>query len=260
VAAVGVFVDALFIHHVAGRTLRAKHGAASRPRIGSLAARLKAEGVGVIKALFVDGRPGLDERTFDVDGYLVECAKGPASRRQCHGLGLGGGQGFRTAVIRWCSPAACRRTMWPMPSVPACRRRLMSAPVWRRPRAKGPGQGGPADRGRSGRSADRYTEGRSGRCLVRKDIDRMPDREEMLVIPHQQLSPEALSGLIEEFVTRDGTDSGYTRGSLAENVAMVRRQLDAGQAVIVYDNRAQTCNIRRWQNPDQNEMFHALKW
>jgi len=72
----------------------------------------------------------------------------------------------------------------------------------------------------------------------------MPGCEAMLVVPHRQLSPEALSGLIEEFVTRDGTDSGYTRGSLAENVAMVRRQLDAGQAVIVFDNRTHTCNIR----------------
>ena len=64
-----------------------------------------------------------------------------------------------------------------------------------------------------------------------------------LVIPHKQLSAEALSGLIEEFVTRDGTDSGYTRGSLEENVAMVRRQLEAGQAVVVYDERTQSCNI-----------------
>jgi len=71
----------------------------------------------------------------------------------------------------------------------------------------------------------------------------MPDREAMLVIPHRQLSTEALSGLIEEFVTRDGTDSGYTRGSLAENVAMVRRQLDAGQAVVAFDNLTKTCNI-----------------
>lgn len=67
--------------------------------------------------------------------------------------------------------------------------------------------------------------------------------DDMLVIPHRRLSPEALAGLIEEFVTRDGTDSGYTRGSLAENVAMVRSQLDAGRAVIVFDNRAQTWNI-----------------
>ena len=27
----------------------------------------------------------------------------------------------------------------------------------------------------------------------------------MLIIPHQKLSPEALLGVIEEFVTRDGT-------------------------------------------------------
>lgn len=71
----------------------------------------------------------------------------------------------------------------------------------------------------------------------------MTDQKEHLVIPYDQLSPEALSGLIGEFVTRDGTDSGYTRGTLAENVAMVRRQLDAGEAVVVFDSRTQTCNI-----------------
>jgi len=67
--------------------------------------------------------------------------------------------------------------------------------------------------------------------------------ETLLVIPYRDLSPEALTGLIQEFVTRDGTDSGYTRGSLEENVAMVRRQLDTGQAVIVFDDRTKSCNI-----------------
>ena len=71
----------------------------------------------------------------------------------------------------------------------------------------------------------------------------MSEKEGMLVIPYRQLSAEALRGLIEEFVTRHGTDSGYTRGSLAENVAMVRRQLDAGQALVVFEERTQTCNI-----------------
>jgi hypothetical protein len=71
----------------------------------------------------------------------------------------------------------------------------------------------------------------------------MADREAMVVIPYRQLSVEALCGLIEEFVTRHGTDSGYTRGSLAENVAMVRRQLDAGEALVVFDERTRTCNI-----------------
>lgn len=67
--------------------------------------------------------------------------------------------------------------------------------------------------------------------------------ESLIVIPHRQLSPEALAGLIEEFVTRDGTDSGYTRGSLEESMAMVRRQLDTGTAVIVFDGESQTWNI-----------------
>lgn len=71
----------------------------------------------------------------------------------------------------------------------------------------------------------------------------MSDHEDLLVIPHHRLSAGALTGLIEEFVTRDGTDSGYTRGSLTENVAMVRRQLDRGEAVIVFDDITKTCNI-----------------
>ena len=40
--------------------------------------------------------------------------------------------------------------------------------------------------------------------------------EHGLIIPHDQLSPQALKGLIEEFVTRDGTDNGYTRASPGE--------------------------------------------
>lgn len=79
VAAVGVFVDASFSYIMArvercGLSMAQLHGFES----ADLAARLRAEGVGVIKALFVDGRPGFDAaQGFAVDGYLVECAKGP---------------------------------------------------------------------------------------------------------------------------------------------------------------------------------------
>lgn len=71
----------------------------------------------------------------------------------------------------------------------------------------------------------------------------MPDQDRILIIPHRELSPEALFGLIQEFVTRDGTDSGYTQGSLEENVTMVHRQLDRGEAIVVFDQSTQTCNI-----------------
>ena len=44
-----------------------------------------------------------------------------------------------------------------------------------------------------------------------------------MTIPYEKLSREALNGLIEEFVTQEGTDSGYTQKSLDEKVEMVKR-------------------------------------
>lgn len=67
--------------------------------------------------------------------------------------------------------------------------------------------------------------------------------ERGIIIPHNQLSPEALQGLIEEFVTRNGTDGGYTSRTLEQNVAMVMRQLNRGEAMVVYDEVTQTANI-----------------
>jgi uncharacterized protein YheU (UPF0270 family) len=64
-----------------------------------------------------------------------------------------------------------------------------------------------------------------------------------MIIPYEKLSTEALERLIEEFVTRDGTDTGYEKKSFENDVAMVKRQLKRGDAVIVYDQNTQTSNI-----------------
>ncbi len=66
---------------------------------------------------------------------------------------------------------------------------------------------------------------------------------EGLVIPHDDLSPEALQGLLEEYVSREGTDYGHASFSMAQKVSAVRRQLDTGLAVIVFDPTTQSCNI-----------------
>jgi uncharacterized protein len=64
-----------------------------------------------------------------------------------------------------------------------------------------------------------------------------------IILPHDRLSQTALQGLVEEFVTRNGTDSGYTDGSLEKSVEMVMRQLIRGDVFIVYDEDTQTANI-----------------
>ncbi len=62
-------------------------------------------------------------------------------------------------------------------------------------------------------------------------------------IPLDQLSKEALRSLVEEFVTRDGTDYGAVERSVDAKIEHVMRQLDAGDARIVFDPETQTANI-----------------
>jgi uncharacterized protein YheU (UPF0270 family) len=62
-------------------------------------------------------------------------------------------------------------------------------------------------------------------------------------IPHRQISPDALYSLVEEFVTRSGTDYGEHEISLAQKVAQVMGQLDNGHAVVVFDAATETCSI-----------------
>jgi uncharacterized protein YheU (UPF0270 family) len=76
------------------------------------------------------------------------------------------------------------------------------------------------------------------------DDDREAEGAERLVdVPHSQLEHEVLRRVIEEFVTRDGTDYGAIERTLAEKVAVVMQQLEAGEAAIVVDAEYDTIDI-----------------
>ena len=62
-------------------------------------------------------------------------------------------------------------------------------------------------------------------------------------MPHGLLSPEALRGVIEEYVTRAGTDYGAHERALEEKLADVQQQLERGEAVVVFDMDTATTNI-----------------
>jgi len=68
-------------------------------------------------------------------------------------------------------------------------------------------------------------------------------------IPYDQLSPEALHGVIEEFVTRDGTDYGEVEVPLGTKIAQVMAQLKSGKAVIVFDQETESCTVLRSDDP-----------
>ncbi|MBI3768733.1 MAG: YheU family protein [Deltaproteobacteria bacterium] len=65
----------------------------------------------------------------------------------------------------------------------------------------------------------------------------------MVEVPRDALSPEALRGVIEEYVTRAGTDYGAQERTIEEKIADVERQLERGEAVIVFDTNTVMTNI-----------------
>ena len=67
--------------------------------------------------------------------------------------------------------------------------------------------------------------------------------EHHVEIPHRDLSEAALRGVVESFVLREGTDYGQRDYSFEEKIAAVMRQLDRGEARIVFDPETGTVSI-----------------
>ena len=66
---------------------------------------------------------------------------------------------------------------------------------------------------------------------------------EPVVIPHDRLSEDALRGVIESFVLREGTDYGEHEFALEQKIAHVLRQLVRGEAQVVYDPASASVGI-----------------
>ena len=62
-------------------------------------------------------------------------------------------------------------------------------------------------------------------------------------IPRDRLEPATLRRLIEEYVSREGTDYGEHVYDLDQKIAHVMKQLESGGAVIVFDSETESCNI-----------------
>jgi uncharacterized protein YheU (UPF0270 family) len=63
------------------------------------------------------------------------------------------------------------------------------------------------------------------------------------VVPHTELSEDALRGVVESFVLREGTEYGEKDFSLDQKLAHVIRQLERGEAQIVFDPGSETIDI-----------------
>jgi uncharacterized protein len=64
-----------------------------------------------------------------------------------------------------------------------------------------------------------------------------------IAIPYSELSAEALRGVVESFVLREGTDYGIRQYSFEEKVEQVMEQLRRGEARILFDADAESVTI-----------------
>jgi uncharacterized protein YheU (UPF0270 family) len=62
-------------------------------------------------------------------------------------------------------------------------------------------------------------------------------------IPVNKLSPEALQGVINEFISRDGTDYGEMEISPETSFRQVKNKLETGSAILIFDDETETTNI-----------------
>lgn len=83
---------------------------------------------------------------------------------------------------------------------------------------------------------------------VERDEDAPPPLDQdgvpqQIVVPWARLSPAALRSVIEEFVTREGTEYGAADVPLEKKVADVRRQLERREVVVLFDAKSETVNL-----------------
>jgi len=84
------------------------------------------------------------------------------------------------------------------------------------------------------------------------------ESEEGVEIPYERLAPETLLAVIEAFLLRYGTDYGAEEAKMETKVAQVKRQLERGEAVIVYDLTTESCSIIPAADPNEGSNSGSL--
>lgn len=67
----------------------------------------------------------------------------------------------------------------------------------------------------------------------------------VMQIPYNELTTETLRAIIEDFVSREGTDYGHEDISFETKVSQVMKSLEVGEAIVTFDAESETCSISR---------------
>lgn len=65
----------------------------------------------------------------------------------------------------------------------------------------------------------------------------------VVIIPPESLSADTLNSILEEFISREGTDYGEIELSLEQKLALLRPQVMRREVLIVYDDKQQSVHL-----------------
>jgi uncharacterized protein YheU (UPF0270 family) len=74
------------------------------------------------------------------------------------------------------------------------------------------------------------------------DDDEIPTAT-MVEIPYTELDPDTLRNVVDDLVTRDGTDYGAEERTREQKTSALMRQLERGEAKLVFDPKTETIGL-----------------
>lgn len=75
------------------------------------------------------------------------------------------------------------------------------------------------------------------------DEKKQPSTEIPIEIAPSQLSSDALNGIIENFILREGTDYGVVEVEFDKKKSQIQKQIDCGDVKIIYDQSTETVSL-----------------
>ena len=84
---------------------------------------------------------------------------------------------------------------------------------------------------------------------IRRELGKYSPHMLFHIIPVNKLSAKALKGVIEEFISRNGTDYGAVEASLETSFQQVKNRLKDGSAILVFDDDTENTNILMADDP-----------
>ena len=69
------------------------------------------------------------------------------------------------------------------------------------------------------------------------------DKSNTIVVPADRLSVESLESLVEEFVTREGTDYGFQEVSVEQKLKQALSAVKKGDVLVIYNTDSESTQL-----------------